>query len=417
MSNTGYSTLYNSAQTDLINIFDTSNPGTTTTGYYSTSNGKDLGKVFTPYVYGAITTNYKYGGTDLGSLFARSGYTSKYSATGSYSVSSGGGYNTIITFTGNGTLTLNTAPTSNSVLLVGGGGGAGCVSGGGAAGLGVGSLSLVTGSPYSINIGLGGAGTILNNSNWKSRGNSGTDSTITLNGTIIETAYGGGGGVGWFDSFPTSNNDMWSFPFSGGSGGGSMGVITAASPMNSTNGNTGNAGPATKGSGNLIYYGNPGGSGYISQRGGNPAATGAGGGGAGGAGGNATLYTNSGATVTTTIYYAGAGGYYLNNYSGDGSKTIGTGGAGYTFAPTGLTYATGGNGNYGEAKYIIATKIGTSWIKLGVGDYTSLALGNGTNAAANTGNGGSGSPIVGYSGSTYYSGNGGSGVCIFCLNL
>ena len=76
MSETNYKTLYNSAITDFINIFDTSNPGTITTGFNSAAYNKDLGQIFTPFVYDPITTGYNTStGTDLGSLFAQKNKT------------------------------------------------------------------------------------------------------------------------------------------------------------------------------------------------------------------------------------------------------------------------------------------------------------------------------------------------------
>ena len=72
MSETNYKTLYNSAITDFINIFDTSYPGNTTTGFRSAAYNKDLGQIFTPFGYDSTTTGYKTSnGTDLGSLFAQ----------------------------------------------------------------------------------------------------------------------------------------------------------------------------------------------------------------------------------------------------------------------------------------------------------------------------------------------------------
>jgi hypothetical protein len=70
---TGYKFLYNGVPTDFADVFDTSSPGTITTGYTSSAYGLDLGQIFTSGNSG-ITTNYKYStNIDLGSLFKQIG--------------------------------------------------------------------------------------------------------------------------------------------------------------------------------------------------------------------------------------------------------------------------------------------------------------------------------------------------------
>ena len=124
MSETNYKTLYNSVISDFIDIFDTSKPGNITTGFKSAAYNKDLGQIFTPFVYDPITTGYKTSnGTDLGSLFARRNKLFTAVCDGECSIDNTNSlYNTVITFTGNGSIYFRVPPTSNSVLLVGGGG-------------------------------------------------------------------------------------------------------------------------------------------------------------------------------------------------------------------------------------------------------------------------------------------------------
>jgi fibronectin-binding autotransporter adhesin len=207
---------------------------------------------------------------------------------GLYSITNNVNYKNIIMFTGNSSIKFPNDTTVN-ILIVGGGGGGGSAGnndgggGGGGGGLGYGTLSLLAGITYNINIGIGGIGcTTLTPSSINQGGN-----TTFIGGTISETAYGGGYGA---TVYGTSANN-------GGSGGG--GVI-AASGSNGTGGGT-----ATKGSGTLTYIGNKG--------------------------------ANNGVWTGSRSEGGGGGGASI-------APTTNLGGNGYTWPITGLTYAGGGAG-------------------------------------------------------------------------
>ena len=106
--------------------------------------------------------------------------TLPYEVTGNYRLTSNQYYNTILTFLGDGTFTLNQGPLNVNFIVVGGGGGGGGggFAGGGAGGGGGGQViqgSVVLGSSlYTINVGSGGSG-----------GNGGT----TYNGQIDSGGY------------------------------------------------------------------------------------------------------------------------------------------------------------------------------------------------------------------------------------
>ena len=130
-----------------------------------------------------------------------------------------------------------TTYTANYLLVAaGGGGGSSEGGGGGAGGLFASSLTLTTGSVYTVTIGAGGAGSASSSAAGANGGNS------SLVGYAI-TIGGGGGGSG-----SGSNNGV-----SGGSGGGGSNGFAGGS---GTSGQ-GNAGGTGAGSGN--YYGGGGG--------------------------------------------------------------------------------------------------------------------------------------------------------------
>jgi hypothetical protein len=364
---------------DIINLYDTSAPGTQTTNFITNGdsfNYTDLGKIFTPYIFGANSINFFTGATtDLGSKFAQIGKTSKYIATGYYNVTSNNNYNTIITFIGDGTIKFNLLPTSNSVLLVGAGGNGGAGNnymngggGGGGGGVGVGTFTFNTTDTYNISIGaLAGA-----------------NSAISRGSSVIETAYGGGRG-GRFDyNIADANIFLPSHiycasPTSGGSGGGGMfGNYTIISS------GTGQA--PTRGSGTyLTYYGNYGGSTIQTDQIVNP---GAGGGGAGGVGGGNRL----GPATPYQVYYGGNGGI------------------GYLFPANNSYYGGGGGGGGGTGREAGIGGTGGG----GAGGYEN----RGTPGATSTGGGGGG----GGSGTNTNlvnndPGGGGSGVCIIAFNI
>jgi hypothetical protein len=202
MSNVGYTALYNGEKKDLVKIFDTTRAGNISTGFFSSAYNKDLGSIFSSFVFDEITTGYKNSnGVDLGSLFAVSGKVTKYNVlAGSPSISSCNfsttvSYNTILIFTGNGEIKFNLSV--NAYIGIVGGGGAGGQStqtmagsgGGGGGQVGIGTVNFEQSVKYNITVGSGGRG--YNNT----LGNNGGDTTI-FGGAILETALGGGGGGG-----------------------------------------------------------------------------------------------------------------------------------------------------------------------------------------------------------------------------
>ncbi len=196
-----------------------------------------------------------------------------------------GGY-VVETFTTSGTFTPPAGVSTVDYLIVGGGGGGGSYinsftggGGGGGGGMLTGSVSVSSGSPYTVTIGAGAAGGTGGVS-----GSKGSDSSF--NGL---TSVGGGGGGG-----------SSAVGAAGGSGGGGGGLSAIA-----------------------------GGSGTAGQ--GNNGATSGGGGGAGSVGvtGGAGGSGNSTAISGASVIYAGGGGWARVNSAGAGGS--GGGGAGGGF--------------------------------------------------------------------------------------
>jgi hypothetical protein len=255
-------------------------------------------------------------------------------------------------------IAMNPPPTFNVDYLVvaggasganqhGGGGGAGglrtsygSTSGGGANAEP--TLSLTTGTSYSLTVGDGGTGVTWVGANLA--GNNGYDSVFNN-----ITSIGGGGG----SSYATQT-----IPSSGGSGGG--GGSQAVGAQTGASGEPG--------------QGYAGGSGFT---GGTP-YPGGGGGGAGGLGGNATTGVGGNGgdglqndiTVTTT----GTGPYYAG---GGGSATYGSG-----------TPGTGGSGIGGAGKYTNSNG--------NPGNPQTGSGGGGTNGGFPSGSGGSGIVVLRY---------------------
>ncbi|MDI1336598.1 MAG: hypothetical protein PSU94_10515, partial [Lacunisphaera sp.] len=252
------------------------------------------------------------------SLLKGSGSTSNTGGTISYA-----GNNTLHTFTSGGTLSVGSALSGVSWLVVGGGGGGGSHNNGG--GGGGGSVEYLTGQSlaatnYTVVVGAGGAAD-TNGSN------------STFNGT---TAYGGGhgasasagsaatsggsGGGGWTNGGGAGagsgsnvraggGGDNGGSAWQGGGGGG------ADSSQNQSQGGgtyTGGAGLANSITGSAIYYAGGGGGG---SSGGTPMSGGLGGGGAGGTAGStsgvaggANTGGGGGGSATSTAGSGGAGG-------------------------------------------------------------------------------------------------------------
>jgi hypothetical protein len=286
------------------------------------------------------------------------------------------------------------------ILMVGGGGGGSHgLGGGGGAGAVVFIKSVVlNNNSYTIKVGAGGEGGTRSTTNFG--GLKGNDTIITLNGTDILKAEGGGG-AGHGSAVGSIGN--------GGSGGGgdalrdglfvyNNGVVGTGS-IKDYNGTTG------------VLYGNNGGTYYLVPDGISGGA-GGGGGGAGQIGGNATK-----------VNVAGNGG------SGISSATIN--GNTYNFVDMfGTTYGTnddnnnttryfgggGGGSQYKDAESsasfygIPASDIGVSTSGLGGkggGGNGTVNSTNGFDGSPNTGGGGGGAMYLGYNG-----GAGGSGIVI-----
>ena len=300
--------------------------------------------------------------------------TSNVTGTPNFIVATGGtitesGNDKIHTFTGDGTFTVQTAPTpannniSYMVIAGGGGGGKSRAAGGGAGGFREGKtpatsytaspLNAPAGLPvsvqaYPVTIGGGGAGSTTASE----RGASGVNSTFSS----ITSAGGGGGG---------SNAPAPGAGIPGGSGGGGM------------NPSPGGGGPQPGGTGNTPP---------VSPPQGNTGGTGA--------------YGNP-------HYGAGAGGG-ATAVGGNGTTSIGgTGGAGATTcisgSPVGRAGGGGGGGNGGTS--------GPASDGGGAGGSPAVTTAAGT---ANTGGGGGGGngSAPNPSNATDDGGNGGSGVVI-----
>jgi len=280
-------------------------------------------------------------------------------ATGGDLIITSGSYK-IHTFTtvGTSSFVVSNLGSNPSVecLIVGGGGGAGYWggAGGGAGGVVYTASFTVSAASYNVVVGIGGSGSLQNNSN-------GVNGNNTLFGSL--TALGGGGGG-------SANNPGASAGNSGGSGGGggSWGGVTSA----------GGSGlqPASISGG----YGSNGGT----SNGTSPYGAG-GGGGAGGVGGNAagSQTGNGGVGITNALLNSALVGQL---YSG--------------------SYYVGGGGGAGGSSQGSARGLGGTG---GGANGTPHGSGSGSNGMANTGGGGGGgqndpTPAIG--------GSGGSGVVV-----
>ena len=255
-----------------------------------------------------------------------------------------------------GTDALSPVPNPIEYLVIAGGasgGGHYYAGGGGAGGYRAGTYSDVTiGTVMTITVGDGGA-SIVNSVD--TRGNSGSNSSISGSGLTTITSNGGGGG---------GSGDVPKDGASGGSGGGG----SAYPPSVGGSGNTPSTSPS---------QGNNGGS-YV----GGGSGTGGGGGGGG----------------------SGAVG---NNGSNSPTGTGGVGGAGTASSITGSSVTrAGGGGGAGQSGN--GASGGTGGGGAGANYNT-----NGTSATANTGSGGGGAS--GYTSSAFTSGAGGKGVVILSV--
>ena len=197
-------------------------------------------------------------------------------------------------------------PASNSIITGGGGGG------GSGALVFMKSAVLPIGT-YTLYVGNGGSGGV------SGTGNKGGDTKITLNGTDILVAEGGGGGGGG----------------NGGSGGGANGWI-----MNSNNSNT-NPGIANNpGTSKIVYYGVTG-----IKYGNNGGTSSEYGGGGGGGGGDSGI---AGDISSSNRAYGGIGrtNAIINNITYDFVNVFGTNTYGINNDNNNTRYFAGGGGGY-----------------------------------------------------------------------
>lgn len=191
---TGYKFLYNGVPTDFAEVFDTSTPGSITTGYTSSAySGQDLGQIFTSGINSGITTNYKYStNIDLGSIF---GLIPFYIATGTYTEYTFNGYTGVVfpydAASVAQSITFSSQITVNLLLVAGGGGSGYYLQGGGGGGGGIeyNTSFSVNLNQYSIVVGKGGTGGYYTPP--YTPGTSGTSSSISNNANTI-TVTGGG---------------------------------------------------------------------------------------------------------------------------------------------------------------------------------------------------------------------------------
>ena len=276
------------------------------------------------------------------------------------------------TFTGSGTLSVQSLALTADILIVGGGGpgGGNLAGGGGAGGYKAYSAYSLPVASQTITIGAGGA-RVQGDQN----GGRGSNGINTSFGSIFTCIGGGAGGSGEPGSQFNGLN--------GGSGGGSTGYT--ASPTRATG---------------TVGQGNDGG---VSGRGG-PNYPGAGGGGSNGQGedvsSNNSRAGDGGAGTLNTIlgpsYYwaaGGGGGIYVSGSTRAGNGGIGGGGGG---GSNGTVSGLGGTSAYNNGVNGIATNSGGA-----TGGNT------GGDAGANTGSGGGGAAH-----STSTGGAGGSGIVV-----
>jgi len=367
--------------------------------------------------FSTINTPYRYYAMVVYNLTGSYGYLmmSEWDIFGTYDITPvviNNGYQ-YLAFTHSGGSEAQTLCTFNvpsggmicDILMVGGGGG-GSHNHGGGGGSGavvfIKSVVLNNGS-YTIKVGAGGAKGTRSTTNFG--GLKGNDTIITLNGTDILKAEGGGGG-GQGSGVGSVGN--------GGSGGGGDGYrdnnipvfnngVVGTGSIKDYNGTTG------------VLYGNNGGSYYLATSGTyvNSAGVGGGGGGAGQIGNNATKVNVAGnggngissATINGTTYnFVDMFGttYGTNDDNNSTTRYFGGGGGGGTWAATQSDAPAGDIGG---------VTISGSGGKGGGGGGALQSATSGFNGSANTGGGGGGGSY-GVIDSRVDGGNGGSGIII-----
>lgn len=305
------------------------------------------------YGFGVLTAKDANGNIGVGTSFTTTNTVNIPISGGTASSYTLGATTYLVnTFTGTGTLTVNSTCNIEYMVVGGGGGGAGggvgsswngsggdVGGGGGAGGLLTGTKTSVPAGTYAITVGGGGAH--VTGTTTASRSYNGTASV--LNTAIAVTAAGGGGGgvYGGVDN---------------GAVGGASGGCGGGSGMSYGGGNV------AGGAGTIGYAGGAGRQ-YSSANGG-----GGGGGGMGAAGG--PCLDVSGATAAAGA--AGAGGIGVTNSLATGSPIYYCGGGGGSSGNATVGRGAGGTGGGGT----------------GIGTTSYATNGAATNGTANTGGGG-----------------------------
>lgn len=220
-------------------------------------------------------------------------------------------------------------------LVVAGGGGGGFSIGGGGGGGGLlsSSVSLSSGTAYTITIGAGGAGAASSTVS----GTSGASTTVSTVVTAIggggggsegpgaPSVSGGSGGGGSYNINLTGASGTSGQGFAGGNGfasstqggGGGGGASAVGANATGSGGAAGGAGASNSISGSAVTYAGGGG-------GGGNGAGGAGGGGAGNTAGTANSGGGGGGGVATSVGRAGGSGIVIISYLGSQRGTGGT---------------------------------------------------------------------------------------------
>lgn len=264
------------------------------------------------------------GGLAGGSLSA---FEAGYFLPSSYQTTTNGGMSNLVTDGGSGSYTIDVSSSGLSVISIYGvaGGGSGCVrksnaDWGGRGGNGGNSwyiedLDVSSINSISISVGSGGAATATGGTGHIA-GNTGDNTTVSVDGTIIATIQGGRGGQNVTGETPNTTNPASSIdvsgltynesvgntggqggaPWNGGGGGGGAGGF-------SSNGGAGAPSRSSTGSAGSSTYGGAGG-----------------GGGEGGSAGSST-YGGDGAAPLNSHGGGGGGSYFP--YIGNPSSTNG----------------------------------------------------------------------------------------------
>lgn len=215
------------------------------------------------------------------------------------------------------------------VVAGGGGGGSGVGGGGGGGEVKQGTKTLVQGNLYSVTVGAGGAGAVLNSAARGSAGNNSVFDDITSlgggggGGIVTDGGAGGSGGSGGGGGRTGSGGSATGSGSNGGAGfsdlsaGGGGGQTVVGSQGDSSVAGAGGAGISSSASGSPVTYGGGGGGG-----GSNIGASG-GTGGAGGGGDGSKSGTGVAATANT-----GGGGGGGGQVSGSSNAAGGAGGSG-----------------------------------------------------------------------------------------